>query len=141
MDTRLVKRLKSLTPVQKSSSKVGLSNAAVIFSAGLLVAIFTVIASASFASLIFNGPLSALVPTGIRMALTAAVVVGLVVALSSSCRVAIAIPQDRIVPILALFAASVAARDPSAPLQEKGLAVISAIILVTLVTGFFLFLL
>src|SRR5262249_27384659 len=129
-------RLKSNLRVQKSSEKNGLSNAAVILSAGLLVAIFTVIASASFASLIFNGPLSAFVPTGIRMALVAAVIVGLVVALSSSCRVAIAIPQDRIVPILALLAASVVARDPNASLQEKGLTVISAIVLVTLLTGF-----
>jgi SulP family sulfate permease len=116
-----------------------LHKAAVNGSAGFVVAVFTVIASASFASLIFAGPLNGFVPTGIRMALLTAVIVGSLVALRSSCLVAIAIPQDRIVPILALLAAGVAVRMPTASMEERGLAVISAVVMVTLITGLFLY--
>ena len=119
--------------------KEALSKVAIIVSAGLVVAIFTVIASASFASLIFNGPLNGFVAIGIRMALTTAVLVGFLVAITSSCRGAIAIPQDRIVPILAILAGSVVARMPAASVEEKGTVVISAVILVTLITGLFLY--
>jgi SulP family sulfate permease len=104
-----------------------------------VVAVFTVIASASFASLIFSAPLNGFVPIGIRMALTTAVIVGTLVALTSSCRAVIAIPQDRVVPILALLAAGVTARMPAASPEEKGMAVLSAIVMVTLITGLFLF--
>jgi SulP family sulfate permease len=114
------------------------SNAAVTASAGLVVALFTVIAAASFASLIFSGPLAGFVPTGIRMALTTAVVAGLIVALTSSCRVAIAIPQDRIAPILGLLATSVVANMGSATPEQMGLAVVSSVTLVTMITGLFL---
>jgi SulP family sulfate permease len=120
-------------------SKEALSKAAVIGSAGIVVAVFTVIASASFAALIFNGPLAGFVATGIRMALATAVLVGFLVAITSSCRGAIAIPQDRVVPILAILAGSVIARMPGASPQEKGIAVISSVVLVTLITGLFLY--
>jgi SulP family sulfate permease len=120
-------------------NKQALSKAALIGSAGLVMAVFTVIASASFASLIFNGPLEGFVTTGIRMALTTAVLVGILVAITSSCRGAVAIPQDRIVPILAILAGSVVTRLPAASVEEKGAMVISAIILVTLITGLFLY--
>jgi SulP family sulfate permease len=108
-------------------------------SAGIVVAVFTVIASASFAALIFNGPLAGFVTTGIRMALATAVLVGFLVAITSSCRGAIAIPQDRIVPILAILAGSIIARMPGASAEEKGIAVISSVVLVTLITGLFLY--
>ncbi len=57
---------------------------ATISSAGIVVAIFTIIASVSFASLIFTPPLDAFVASGIKVALTTAVVVGALVALTSS---------------------------------------------------------
>lgn len=119
--------------------KDALSQAALNGSAGFVVAVFTVIASASFASLIFGGLLNDFVSTGIRMALTTAVVVGSLVAVTSSCRTAIAIPQDRIVPILALLATSVTARMPAASLEQQGMAVVSVIVMVTLLTGLFLY--
>src|SRR5262249_55698360 len=115
------------------------SQVAVTASAGIVVAVFTVIAAASFASLIFNGALDGLVPIGIRMALTTAVIVGAVVALTSSCQAVIAIPQDRVVPILALLAASIALRMPLASAEQKGMAVLSALVMVTLISGLFLF--
>ena len=125
--------------MDKLLNKETISKAAVIGSAGVVVAVFTVIASASFAALIFSGPLNGFVATGIRMALTTAVLVGSIVAFRSSCRGAIAIPQDRVVPILAILAGSVVARMPAASAAEKGMAVISAIVLVTLITGLFLY--
>ena len=73
------------------------------------------------------------------MALTTAVIVGTLVALSSSCPAVIAIPQDRIVPILALLAGGVAAKMPTATAEQKGMVVLSGIIVVTLITGLFLF--
>jgi SulP family sulfate permease len=124
-----------------SLGKETISKVAVTASAGFVVAIFTVIAAASFASLIFTGPLDSFVPSGIAMALTTAVVGGLIIALTSSSRVAIAIPQDRIAPILALLATSVAANMPLASVQERGMAVIAAVVLVTIITGIFLFVL
>ena len=119
--------------------KAALHKAAINLSAGFVVAVFTVIASASFASLIFAGSLTGFVPVGIRMALVTAVLVGFLVAVMSSCRVAIAIPQDRIVPILSLLAAGVIASMPNTSMEEKGLAVISAVVMVTLITGLFLY--
>src|SRR5215831_10003509 len=121
--------------------KAAFHKAAINLSAGFVVAVFTVIASASFASLIFAGPLTGFVPVGIRMALVTAVLVGFLVAVMSSCRVAIAIPQDRIVPILSLLAAGVIASMPNRSMEEKGLAIISAVVMVTLITGLFLYLL
>jgi SulP family sulfate permease len=125
--------------VDQPTKKVALSQVAVTASTGFVVAVFTVIASASFASLIFGGSLNGFVSSGIRMALTTAVIVGALVALTSSCRAVIAIPQDRIVPILALLAAGVTARMPAASSEEKGMAVLCAIFAVTLITGLFLF--
>jgi SulP family sulfate permease len=127
--------------VDQLFNKDALSKAAITFSAGTVVAIFTVIASASFSTLIFTGPLEGFVMTGIRMALTTAVVAGILVAVASSCPGAIAIPQDRIVPILAILSGSLATQMTSASAAQKGMLVISAIILVTLITGLFLYVL
>jgi SulP family sulfate permease len=123
----------------KRFDKDALAKATVVGSAGLVVAIFTVIASASFAALLFNGPISGYVTTGIRMALTTAVLVGCFVTLTSSCRGVIAIPQDRIVPILAILSGTVVARMPDASPEQQALTVIAAVILVTLITGLFLY--
>ena len=66
---------------------------------------------------------------------------GLIVALASSYAGAIAIPQDRVAPILALMAASIASRMGTATTQEKCLGVMAAIAVVSVITGAFLFLL
>jgi SulP family sulfate permease len=106
----------------------------------LVTAAFTVIACGSFAALIFTGPLAPFVSQGIWIGLFTALVVGLIVALVSSYPGAIAIPQDRVAPILALMATSLVARMGTAPPQEKCLAVMAAIGVVSLLTGLFLFL-
>jgi SulP family sulfate permease len=99
------------------------------------------IACGSFAALIFSGPLAGYVGQGIWIGLFTALVVGVIVALASSCPGVIAIPQDRVAPILGLMAASMVARMGTASPQEKCLAVMAAIVLVSLFTGSFLFVL
>lgn len=109
--------------------------------AALVTAAFTVIACSSFAALIFTGPLDKFVGQGIWIGLFTALVVGAIVALASSCPGVIAIPQDRVAPILALMAVSMAAKMGDASPQEKCLAVMAAIAVVSLITGSFLFVL
>src|SRR5262249_14939854 len=122
-----------------SERKNSLSLAALTGSAGLVVAVFTVIASTSYAALIFHGPLQPFIATRVWMALITAVIVGSLVALTSSCPAAIAIPQDRVAPILAILAANVVAAMPNASPDQMCLVVVAAIVLVTLITGLFLF--
>src|SRR5215471_10439265 len=126
--------------MQHTEGQSAISHAALIASAGAVLAVFTVIASASFAALIFAPPLDQFITHGIWMALITALIVGMVIALTSSYPGAIAIPQDRVAPILAILAGSISTHM-SASAEEKSLAVISAIILVTLTTGLFLYLL
>jgi SulP family sulfate permease len=124
-----------------SQNHKGFSGAVTTACAGFVTAAFTIIACGSFAALIFTGPLEGFVTEGIWMGLFTALVVGMIVSLASSYAGAIAIPQDRVAPILALMAASIAARMGAASALDKGLAVIAAIAVVSLITGSFLFLL
>ena len=117
------------------------SNAITNTAAALVTAAFTVIACGSFAALIFSGPLHPFVLQGIWIGLFTALGVGLIVSLASSFTGAIAIPQDRVAPILALMAASIVGRMKDASPEEKCLSVMAAIALVSLITGAFLFLL
>lgn len=110
-------------------------------SASAVTAAFTIIASGSFAALIFTGPLDHFVAQGIWLGLFTAVVAGLIVSCLSSLATSIAIPQDRVAPILALMAADIAARMGSASPEEKCLAVMGAIAATSLITGLALFLL
>lgn len=107
--------------------------------AALVTASFTVIAAGSFASLIFADGLSASVGYGTWSALFTALVVGALVAMTSSYRGAIAIPQDRIAPILGLMAGNIVARMPEAPTDQVALTVLAAIALVSVITGAFLY--
>ena len=109
--------------------------------ASLVTAAFTIIACSSFAALIFAGPLNQFVGNGIWLGLFTALIVGVIVSLISSYPGVIAIPQDRVAPILALMAVSMAARMGSASPQEKCFAVMAAIAVVSLITGSFLFVL
>jgi sulfate permease, SulP family len=109
--------------------------------AAFVTAAFTIIACGSFAALIFSGPLDHFVSQGIWIGLFTALVIGLFVSLTSSYAGMIAIPQDRVAPILGLMAASIVARMDSASPQEKCLAVMASIAVVSLITGAFLFVL
>ena len=117
------------------------SGAVTTASAAIVTAAFTTIACGSFAALIFSGPLEPYVGQGVWIGLFTAVVVGIIVSLASSCPGVVAIPQDRIAPILGLMAANMVLRMGSASPQEKCLAVMGAIALVSFITGSFLFVL
>ena len=102
--------------------------------------VFTIIAASSFAALIFTGPLLPFVGNGIWLMLWTAFVVGVLVSVTSSLQGVVAIPQDRIAPILALLVAGVVAQIPDAPPAVQCRAAIAAITLVSLITGVTLFL-
>jgi SulP family sulfate permease len=125
-----------MDPVAPSSRTHALFSLA---TAALVTASFTIIAAGSFASLIFAGSLQGSVGYGTWSALFTALVVGAVVATTSSYRGAIAIPQDRIAPILGLMAGNIVARMPDAPADQVALTVLAAIALVSVVTGLFLY--
>lgn len=108
--------------------------------AGLIAGILAVILEISFAALIFSGDLSSFVSSGIGLALFSAMVLVLVVALTSSFPVSIAVPQDSPAAILALAGVSISAllsqsRDTSATFPT----IIAALALTSLLTGAFFF--
>jgi SulP family sulfate permease len=124
----------------KPNDMPSLAGTVTIVCAAVVTAAFTVIACSSFAALIFAGPLEAYVGQGIWIGLFTALVVGVMISLASSYIGVVAIPQDRVAPILGLMAASIVTRMGTASPQEKCLAVMGAIAVVSLVTGSFLFL-
>ena len=106
---------------------------------GLMVGAISIISSVSFAALVFAGPLSVHLGYGLNVALTTAVVTGLILALGSSCPIAISLPQDRPAPILAIMVAAVSAAAPTdAPSEQVLLGIAAAIIATSLITGSFL---
>jgi SulP family sulfate permease len=133
--------LKSQGGNMKPNDSNCLASAVLILCASVVTAVFTIIASGSFAALIFSGPLQPFIGQGIWIGLFTACVVGLIISLTSSFTGAIAIPQDRVAPILALMAGSMVARMGAASPQEKCLGVMAAIAVVSLTTGAFLFVL
>ena len=109
--------------------------------AAVMTGVFTIIAASSFAALIFAGPLQPFTGNGIWLMLWTAFIVGSLVALTSSLQGVVAIPQDRIAPILAVMVAGVVAQLPTASPEEQCRAAIACLALVSLITGVILYLL
>lgn len=108
--------------------------------AGFITAAFTLVASSSFATLLCAGSLAAYTPAALRLMLITAAVVGGLVAWFSSYQGCIAIPQDRVAPILAVMAADIVRQMPKTSTgDERFITVLAAITLVTLLTGMFLY--
>ena len=106
---------------------------------GLITGLISVIASVSLAALVFSGPLAAHMAEGISMALVAAFVSGAIIVFSSSSPRVVAIPQDRIAPLLAVMASLVVAGMPSGASADSLLSTVAIlVVLTTLVTGLFL---
>ena len=124
------------------ASKSGQSRhaASTMIAAGM-TGVFTIIAASSFAALIFAGPLQPFTGNGIWLMLWTAFVVGILVALTSSLRGVVAIPQDRIAPIMAVLVAGVVGQMPNASPEAQCRAAIAALTLVSLLTGVVLYLL
>lgn len=106
---------------------------------GLVVGIVAVILATSFAALIFAGPLASFLYTGLGLALFSVMVHAAVIALTSSNPTTVAIPQDRVVPILALMAGAVVLEMPAdSSLDQAFVTVMTTLLLTTLGTGLFL---
>jgi len=103
---------------------------------GALTGAMTIVASISLAAMIFTGGLSGYLTYGINIALITAVVTGLIVPLASSSTFSVSIPQDRIAPIFAIMAASIAAAAPSSASGDQVfLSIVIAIVATSLITG------
>lgn len=104
--------------------------------AGLVAGIITVMVEISFAALIFSGDLSSFVNRGIGLLLFGAVVIGIVVTMTSSYPGVVALPQDVPAVILALVAATIVSSMPAtATSDETFLTVVATIAVTSLFTG------
>ncbi len=104
-----------------------------------VVAMMTVILSISFVALIFVGPISGFVAEGTSLMLATAVILGIFMALFSSYSGTIAIPQDRVAPIVALMATLIIHEMSGAAPETVGMTVLAAIASSTLLVGAVLF--
>jgi SulP family sulfate permease len=107
---------------------------------GLTIGVMSIIASVSMAALVFSGELAAHLSYGVNIALVTAVITGAILAFSSSCKIAISIPQDRTAPVLAFMATGIASMAPAdMPPDQIFITVATAIVATSLITGAFLF--
>jgi SulP family sulfate permease len=106
-----------------------------------VVAMMTVVMSVSFVALIFVNPITGLVGEGTSLMLLMAAILGIFMAIFSSYAGMIAIPQDRVAPIVALMASIIIAQMRGASPIDIGVTVLAAIATCTLIVGVVLFLL
>ena len=110
--------------------------------AGFMSGMMTLIASLSYAALIFSGDLASYLDLGISSALVSAVIIGFAVACRSSSSFLIAGPDANISAIMSLMAASIAARIGHDPGDSSLYASLwAAIVLSTVLTGVALYIL
>jgi SulP family sulfate permease len=105
-----------------------------------VVAMMTVVMSLSFVAIIFVGPISGFIGEGTSLMLVVAVILGIFMAIFSSYPGTIAIPQDRIAPIVAFMATLIIHEMPGAPPESIGITVLATIAISTLSVGVVLFL-
>jgi SulP family sulfate permease len=132
VDAEVLKSLRQETSAQKFIPSLITST---------VVAMMTVVMSVSFVALIFVDPINGLVGEGTSLMLLMAAILGIFMALFSSYAGTIAIPQDRVVPIVALMASLIIAEMRGAPPLVIGVTVLAAIATSTLIVGVVLFLL
>ena len=99
----------------------------------------TVVMSVSFAALIFVDPISSFASEGASVMLMTAVIMGIFMAIFSSYAGTIAIPQDRVAPIVALMATMIVHDMHGAAPETVGLTVLAAIAISTILVGLVLF--
>lgn len=139
MTTRTEARPEGFQPVSWFKDEFKPRNLVPNLVSGSVTGILTIIESVSYAALIFSGTMSAHLSTGIAIALTSAAVAGVVMSTTSSYPGTIAVPQNKIAPILALIAASIVTTMPAGATGEQILmTVVAAIIVSTLAAGLFL---
>ena len=104
-----------------------------------VVAMMTVVLSVSFVALIFVDPLTSFAREGTSVMLLMAAILGIFMSLFSSYAGTIAIPQDRIAPIIALMVTTIVHEMPGADIGVIGVTVLAAIAASTLLVGVVLF--
>src|SRR5271154_4002121 len=104
-----------------------------------VVAMMTVVMSVSFVALIFVDPITGFVGEGTSLMLLMAAILGIFMAVFSSYAGTIAIPQDRVAPIVALMATLIIHEMPGATPERIGITVLAAIAASTLLVGLVLF--
>jgi SulP family sulfate permease len=100
-----------------------------------VVAMMTLVLSVSFVALIFVGPATDFAGEGTNLMLLMAVILGVFMAIFSSYAGTIAVPQDRVAPIVALMATLIIHQMRGAPAGEVGITVLAAIASSTLIVG------
>jgi sulfate permease, SulP family len=104
--------------------------------AGIISGILAVIIEISLAALIFSGNLAHFVSNGIGITLFSSIIIGIVVALTSSMRGTIALGQDIPAAFLAPLAAGIATSlNSSISPQETFLTVVAVMAVTSIVTG------
>lgn len=109
--------------------------------AGLIAAIITISQEISLAALIFSGDLSRFLAGGIGLMLFGALVMGIVIALTTSLPGMIGLPQDRPAAILALVTSSIAVQMRGSDPKAMYATIVAAITLASLLTAVFYLLL
>jgi len=108
-----------------------------IITTGLMIAIIDTFFEISLSTLLFSGPLSDYIPTGIGMLLFGAMIMNIVVSLTSSVPGMIAVPQDSSIAILAIITGMITVSMSGLPSEKIFATSVSAIILTTLLAGIF----
>ena len=105
----------------------------------MVVTMMTIVMTVSFVALIFVNPISGFVGVGTSLMLLAATILGIFMAIFSSYAGTIAIPQDRVAPIVALMTSTIIHEMPGASPGRIGITVLAAIALSTLLVGLTMF--
>lgn len=108
-----------------------------IATAGLISGVLTIAMACAFSALIFSGPLSPYVSTGIAIILFGAFVLGATCALTSSYAGTVARPHEIPAAVVALIASSLAGHMAAASGGSIFATVIAAIMIASLATGVF----
>lgn len=104
--------------------------------AGLIAGLVALVSCVSFAALIFQGPLSQHLSTGISIAVGTAVIGGSIYTIFSACRPVVAIPDDDTAPVLALMVTLLMASFPAdTPPEILFTTALAALAMSALLTG------
>lgn len=113
-----------------------------VLTAGFISGVLTIAMGCAFSALIFSGPLSGYVSTGVKLILFGAFVLGAVTVLTSSYAGTVARPHEIPAAVIALMAAAIAAEVPGRICVEGAFVTVVAAIAVTgCATGIFFLLL
>ncbi len=110
-------------------------------SAGLVIGILVIFIEVSLASLIFSGDLDIFLSQGIGILLFGALILGIVITITSAIPSAIAFPQDAPAVILAAVAAAIVGAMTAADPEQVFATVVAAMMLSGILTGIFFWIL